>query len=145
MLATVATTALMPFLAANAEDPVAAWIALALMLAMTLRTAAVGLFPQAIHVERVTLGSSGVLVTYSKLAHIGAVYQQVEVVVGWGEVQSIEINDRGDKADRGAVVEIALEAASVWRQEVRLVYANRGKAVGFVTRAMALRAAAMAA
>jgi hypothetical protein len=139
------TIASMPFIDAHAEDPLAAWIALVLLAAVTLKLAATGVFGNAGRLERVASGATGVELRGAALAHIGAAYRPIEVQVRWRDVRAIDLQEAGPNAERGVVVEMSLDADNPFGREIRLVFANRARAEAFVARAHALSAASGAA
>jgi hypothetical protein len=139
LLMNLAAALLMPFIHANSGEPAAAWIALALLVAITSKLAATGLFRKLFHLERVVLGSSGLTMMGAGLAHIGARYRQVEVFVAWRDVAAVDVNELGEKQDRGAAVEVGLDVAPAFGRQIRLVFSSRGRAQAFAARALALR------
>ena len=59
LLLDLLVVAIAPFILANTDEPVATWIALGLLAALTLKLAGEGLMHPSVWLERVCLGSAG--------------------------------------------------------------------------------------
>lgn len=134
--------AIAPFILANTDEPVVTWIALGLLAALTLKLAGEGLMRQSVRLERVCLGSAGMRLTGARLTVPGTAYRTLDVLIGWGDVDAIDVVDVGSEHRVGTVVDLRLGVVSPFGTALRLVQLNRARAQAFADKALELQAMA---
>lgn len=132
--------AIAPFILANTDEPVATWIALALLAALTLKLAGEGLMQQSVRLERVSLDPAGLRLVGARLTIPGTAYRELDVMIDWGDVGSMDVVEMGGENRVSAVVDIRLGVASPFGTEFRLVQLNRVRAQAFADKALELKA-----
>lgn len=128
-----------PFILANTDEPVAAWIVFAILAACTLKLLMEGLLRQSVQLERVTVEPAGLVLAGSRLTIWGTAYLPWVARVGWADVRSVDVVDVGRENRVSSVVDIRLGVASPPGTEIRLVHLNRARAQAFADHALALR------
>jgi hypothetical protein len=134
--------AIAPFILANTDEPVATWIALGLLAALTFKLAGEGLMWRSVRLERVSLGSAGLRLSGVRLTVPGTAYRALDVRIDWGDVGSVDVVDVGSENRVSTVVDIRLGVASPFGTEFRLVQLNRARAQAFADKALELQSAA---
>ena len=134
--------AIAPFILANTDEPVATWIALGLLAALTLKLAGEGLMRQAARLERVGLEPAGLRLVGVRLTLAGTAYRALDLLVDWADVDALDVVDAGSENHVSTVVDIRLSVAGPFGAELRLVQLNRARAQAFADKALELQAAA---
>ncbi|MEO8543871.1 MAG: hypothetical protein ABI434_09840 [Burkholderiaceae bacterium] len=131
-----------PFILANTDEPIAAWIAFGILTAWTLTLVLEGRLRQSVQLERVTPGPAGIQLAGSRLTIWGTAYRPLDTQVDWAAVESVDVVDAGRENRPCNVVDIKFCTTGPFGTEIRLVYLNRSRAQAFADNALALRSQA---